>query len=539
VIDRLVASLELVRGGVHLGDLSAVLARRHTDRLAVDAGTVLAGFGGGPTWTFAQLEDTVGRLAAAHVARGVEAGDVVMLVLANRIDVLLHTLALARAGAIPALASARLTAGELASIASATRAAMVVADPDAAIDRLDIAVVVTSGAEDALAPVADGGTLGPAGGDPSATALLLTTSGTTGTPKAAALTSRGLVSAIGRLALLPVGGRIGLRGGRDMILAALPLTHVMGFSLALSALTAGIPLLHRERFRADEALDLIETRQPNVFVGVPTMYADLEAAGAADRDLSSVQLWLSAADVMPPDRARRFQEFGAAARVAGRGFGTAAFADVYGMVELSGPAAVRLYPPSPSERLALPPVSVAFPGVELRAVDDEGEPVAWGTVGELEVRGAGVLQHYEGQDDPPARDGWFATGDIARVWPGGLFALVGRGRDRLKVSGFSVFPAEIEAELREHPHIREVAVVGVPDDRRGERPVALVVPDDDFDAAEFLAWAAERVAGYRRPTDVVTTDALPLGPHGKIDRAAATEVTVQRLGERVEEADRG
>ena len=336
------------------------------------------------------------------------------------------------------------------------------------------------------------------------------------------------------LSAAPVGRAHGLRAGRDAVIAALPLAHVMGLSVMLGALCAGVRAIHLERFSAPEVLDRIEAARPNVFVGVPTMYADLEAAGAADRDLSSIQLWVSAADVMPAERARRFQRWGAAARIAGRRVGIAAFADVYGMVELSGAAAVRVYAPSIAARLAPPAFAVTLPGFEVRAVDPEGRPLRHGQVGTLEVRGPGVLSRYEGARGAPLRDGgWFSTGDLARVWPGGVMSFAGRGRDRLKVGGFSVFPAEVEEALARHPDVAEVAVVGVPDERSGERLVALVVARrPGLDPAAFLGWAAGEVAGYRRPREALLVDALPRGPHGKIDRAAATRLASLRLAER-------
>src|SRR5207248_3359542 len=116
---------------------------------------------------------------------------------------------------------------------------------------------------------------------PGAEALLLTTSGTTGRPKVAVLSSRALLGALGRLHALPVGRSRGLRAGRDVVLSALPLVHVMGFSALLGALCSGVQAIHLDRFEAAAVLDAIEAHHPNVFVGVPTMYADLEAAGAA------------------------------------------------------------------------------------------------------------------------------------------------------------------------------------------------------------------------------------------------------------------
>src|SRR5262249_30322388 len=129
--------------------------------------------------------------------------------------------------------------------------------------------------------------------------------------------------------------------------------------------------------------------------------------------------------------------------------------------------------------------------------------------------------------------GWFPTGDLAKVWPGGLFTFMGRSRDRLKVGGFSVFPAEVETILREHSDVADVVVVGVPDHRLRDRPVALVVARRaPFDADAVVAWAEGKVAGYRRPRAAAAVDALPRGHNGKIDRAAATRVAVEKLGAR-------
>ena len=544
MLGQLADVVALLRGyGIHLGDLSAVLARRYGDHAAVEDEAPTPGVHSGGMRTHVEVEDAVARLAAAHIALGTGEGDTVLVTIGNRVDVVLHVLALARVGAVAVPLNPRLTAPEVRAIAAATGANAAVVDGDVrgltgrTRERLRLVSTAHGAARaraaDSLATWLEDHPderVPEAGRDPDATAVLLATSGTTGTPKAAALTSHGLLSGVGRLALAPVGRTVGPRKHRDLLLAALPLTHVMGLSVALSGLCAGVPFIHRARFDAEQMLDLIEDRAPNVVVAVPTMYADVEAAGAAQRDLRSVQLWISAADVMPASRARRFQQYGAAARVAGAAVGTAAFADIYGMVELSGPAAIRLFPPSPIRPLSVPPVAITLPGVDVRAVDDDGV-ARWAQVGELQFRGPGVLRGYHGTDAPAIEGGWFATGDLGRVWPGGIFSYVGRTRDRLKVSGFSVFPAEVETELRRHPHVRDVALVAVPDERTGDRPVAVVVADGEFDADEFLTWAREQVSGYRRPRAVVTVDDLPRGNHGKVDRAAATELALASAAE--------
>jgi acyl-CoA synthetase (AMP-forming)/AMP-acid ligase II len=578
-MDALGARARMVAGtGVDLGTFPALLARVYGDRPAIAAPSGPPGLPVRPVRSYRDLEDDVARLAAAHEALGHVSRARVIIAVRNRIDVILHIFALVRAGAIPLPVNPRLRPAELAEIVRRSGASVVIADrgdasASASEDGARRCWSEGTGDRDLAGWLAanPGARLGATGRvDPDDTALLLATSGTTGHPKIAALGSAGLLRSARGLVLAPFGRDRGLRAGRDVVVCALPLAHVMGISTFLGALSAGTKILHHERFHARDVLDTIETDRPNLFVGVPTMYADLEAAGAAHYDLSSIQVWISAADVMPPERARRFQRYGAAGMIGHRAVGTATFLDCYGMVELSGAAAFRVFPPSPLRDVEVPPFAVMLPGFEARVVDEEGHPLPWGRPGALQVRGPGVLRGYEGTPSSgPLPGGWFPTGDLARVWPGGFFTFMGRGRDRLKVGGFSVFPAEVESVLREHPDVAEVVVVGIPDERLGERPVALVVPrrgawgatapetrelphvdpvhdggsagsadsagsapkpPADFDVEAFLGWAAGRVAGYRRPRAALAVTALPRGNHGKVDRAAATRVATELLG---------
>jgi len=515
------------------------MAARYPDRVLVQAADERAGPLGRLQWTGRTLDDDVGHLAAAWRAAGFPAGATVLVVVENRADVLPYLLGLCRAGLVPAPVNPRLKGEEIRAVAEATGARGAVVDTArldrvrAAVGRARIAVVdgEAEGTFDLRRWRAHHlGARVPKGRlDPEKTAIYLTTSGTTGRPKAAALTSRGLLAPFAPLAALPLGRTRAPRADRDRLLSALPLSHAMGLTAMLGCLSAGIRWIHLPRFDAEKVLDAIERLRANVFVGVPTMYADLEAAGAAARDLSTVQLWISAADRMSEDRARRFQEYGAVVTVTGRPTGRAAFVDIYGMVELSGPAAIRLFLP-----LALRTPFRLLSGMEARSVDAAGRPQGIGRVGELQFRGVGVLHEYRGHVRAgPDAEGWFSSGDHGRIWPGRLFTFAGRQRDRLKVGGFSVFPAEVEAVLLQHPDVFEVALVGVPDDRTGERPVAVVVPSAaSFDEAAFLEWSREQVAGYRRPREVVVVDSLPRGPNAKLDRHTATAMAVEALAGR-------
>jgi acyl-CoA synthetase (AMP-forming)/AMP-acid ligase II len=524
--------------GVHLGALTSVLARRYGDRPAVAATLPIPGLDRGSRWTFSELEDATARLAGAQRAAGVGEGSVVLVAVANRIDALLHLLAAARLGAVACPVNPRLKPQEFDAIVEAAGGTAAILDR-AILERLTSGrpwsgprLLIADGAVDDAFDIA--GALGTVAGvpvtvdrSPDDVVLNLCTSGTTGTPKAAALTSVGLVGGPGRIRL-PFGRPRPDGSARFTLLAALPLYHVMGIGTALGTLCAGAELLLRETFDAVEILTLLEAGRARAFVGVPTMYADLEAAGAERRNLSKVQLWMSGADAMPPDRARRFQRAGAVATIGRRRLGTAAFIDIYGMVELSGGAAMRIYPFSIAARLKLSVPAVVLPGIKVRAVDDRGKPLGWGRPGELQFRGKSVLREYRGRADAgPDADGWFATGDYGRVFPGGTFLFSGRSRDRLKVAGFSVFPAEVEEALAGHPDVAEIALVGLPDERLGDRPVAVVVPrHSTFPEEAFLRWAHERVAGYRRPREVFVVSEIPRGSNGKIDRLSATRLAV-------------
>jgi len=516
--------------GAHLGRLTLLLAEHYGDREAFEDPDPSPGMHPGGTRTYTQIESAVARYAAAHRALGVGTDDRVMVLVGNRLDVVLHAMAIARLRAVAIPVNPRLKPRELDAVREATGAKWIVADPEVRArvqDGIDQAVTwaATSGGDESiegwLVANPEESVEAPEDMDPKQVALFLTTSGTTGLPKAAALTSRGLLETPGRLGRIPFIGREGHVGT-----SSLPMAHVMGFGNVLGMLCGGIRVVHRASFDAHEMLDLIEERRPKLFIGVPTMFADLEAAGAADRDLSSIRLFASSADAMPAERARRFQTYGSSVTVRGKPRGRATFVDGYGMVELSGAGAIRLYPPSPS-RLKLPSISAVVPGLEARAVDEQGNKVRAGKVGQLQFRGGGVLERYEGHEKAgPDDEGWFPSGDHARMWPGGLFfTLAGRSKDRLNVGGFSVFPAEVETELAEYADIAEVALVGLPDDRLGERPVALVVPKgDNFDVDAFLAWSKDAVAGYRCPREVYVVDQIPRGHNAKVDRAAATEL---------------
>ena len=311
---------------------------------------------------------------------------------------------------------------------------------------------------------------------------------------------------------------------RDEAVTGMPVAHIAGFSMLVQAAALGVPVYLLRKFRPDTALDAIEQRKATVFIGVPAMYRMMAEAGAETRDLSSIRLWASGADAMPFELAKKFQRLGASATLPfiGKSVGEAMFVDGYGMVELGGGVALKVLPP-------LLPVSgavaIPLPGFKMKVVDDEGRPVAGGTVGELVVKGPGVMRGYHGKrgatDEALTADGWMRTGDLARRRHLGLVELAGRKKDVIKHGGYSVFAVEVEAALGMHPAVAEAAVVGLPDERKGEVPVAAVILREGHTLTEagLVAWADERLSDYKVPRRVLFVSELPRTGTDKVQKA--------------------
>jgi len=451
--------------------------------------------GSGPL-TYREGAEQLGRLAAG-VARQAQRGSRVVLALPNGYGLFLASLAVCRAGGVAVPVNAQMRAEEIE---------YVVADSGASLVVRDIGELASE------SPLGDSEVDDRRGGVDEVAAIFYT-SGTTGRPKGVELTHRSLVGQLGLATAWPAGLH------RDELVVALPVAHIMGFSVLLAAAAVGVPVYCFARFDPVAVLDAIESRRATVFVGVPTMYRMLLEAGAESRDLRSVRVFGSGADVMPADLSRRFQRMGAAATLPGVGLsvGQAAFIEGYGMVETGGAVAVRISPPGTS--LTVPwlghGLGIPLPGCHLRVVDEQGEQVGVGQVGELVVKGPGVLAGYHG--DQAATDavldaaGWLHTGDLARRGSFGLVSFAGRAKDVIKSGGYSVYAVEIERVMEEHPDVLEAAAVGVPDPVLGER-VGVAVrlrPGASVTEEDLVGWGAEHLSGYKRPRTVRVVDDLP------------------------------
>jgi acyl-CoA synthetase (AMP-forming)/AMP-acid ligase II len=499
----LIRRLDLaLRRRVTLADLADRLGALHGDRVLVTEELV---DGGGrrsvEALTHRAAAQRVAAWSAAVAARS-EVGRPVVVATPNRYDQLLVSLAVARAGGLPAPVNAQMSDAEVDHVIADAGASLVVRD----------AAQLDSGPGSRRRP----GPPHPAG--PDDVAALFYTSGTTGAPKGAALTHRALVGQAASAAAWPGFLR------RDELLVSLPVAHIMGFVALVAPALAGVPVYFLPRFSPSRVLDVIEERRATAFMGVPAMFRLLLEAGAEERDLSSVRAWMSGADVMPAEVARRFKAMGASATLPVLGsVGEAAFLEGYGMVEVGGGVAAKISPPLLPVGLG-DSLGIPFPGWRFRVTGEDDRPVGRGAVGELQLRGPGVLRGYWGDEAASAAaltdDGWLRTGDLVRSGPLGTVLFHGRSKHVVKSGGYSVYPVEVEADLEEHPAVAEAAVLGMPHPELGEVPVAAVRLAAGATATgdELVAWAERRMAHYKAPRQVVVVDELPRTGTRKVQR---------------------
>jgi long-chain acyl-CoA synthetase len=338
-----------------------------------------------------------------------------------------------------------------------------------------------------------------------ATAVILYTSGTTGTPKGAQLTHANMRAnaAITASTLFQVTHD-------DVIIGCLPLFHAFGQTCALNvAVLAGASLTLIPRFDPQTALKIIQRDGATLFVGVPTMYVAMLQAGRNVADTSTLRLCVSGGAALPVEVLNGFTaEFGAR------------ILEGYGLSETSPVASFNR-----ADDIRPGSIGVPIDGVQMRVVDENDNDVPKGEAGEIVIRGHNVMRGYWNKPEETGvalRDGWFHSGDIGRQDEDGYFYIVDRTKDMIIRGGFNVYPREIEEVLYEHPAVLEAAVIGVPHATHGEEVAAAVVlkPGGDTSTDELREYVKARVAAYKYPRHVWFMDALPKGPTGKILKRA-------------------
>jgi long-chain acyl-CoA synthetase len=341
--------------------------------------------------------------------------------------------------------------------------------------------------------------------EPKDLAVMIFTSGTAGAPRAAMLSHANLLSNLEQA----FHSRNSVEAD-DVLYGVLPMFHIMGLNVVLGlSLFAGACVVLAQRFDPSTALETIRDRGVTVVPGAPPMWLAFAHFEQAPSDaFAGVRLALTGAAKMPEEAMRRLQER----------FGIE-LAEGYGLTEASplvtGSAGMPIKPGS---------VGKVFDGIDVRIVDENGEDVLDGDAGEIWVHGPNVFLGYlndqQNTDRVLTSDGWLRTGDIAVTDAEGYIYLVDRAKDLIIVSGFNVYPAEVEQVLAEHPGVEEVGVVGVPHPHSGEAVKAFVVcsPGVHLDEDALIAHCMTELARYKCPSKIMFVDQLPRNVSGKLLR---------------------
>ena len=481
-------------------------------------------FEDGSSLTYDELDAKSASLAEHLASLGLRAGDWLGVYLENTPDVLLVLLAAFRAGIVYVPANLMVQSAELRHILSDSGSVALLADPrradvvTEAIDGLELRFVATFEADPPSGWSALGSTH-PAGERqamldlaPEHPAFVIYTSGTTGTMKGVVQTHGSIMSWVGSQ-----GERQRGRPGpyppmpetTPPNIDAFPLSHGTGVLSALYAYWVGRPLVMMRKFEAELYLRLAEQHRVDNLFGAPTMFQMLATSDVVEQyDLSSVKIAMCGGAPLAPAVAESFE----------RRLGVPLI-QTYGQSE-TGPIAT--WSPRDIRDGVRKPGSVGklVPGVELRVENEEGESLPAGEQGELVARSPNVMQGYIGGAEVAGStvsdDGWVYTGDIGYVDEDGWIYITGRKRELIIVGGFNVYPAELENVLLMHHGVRDAAVVGAPDERLGEIPLAYVVAGPGVTEQELIDWTRAKLAHYKAIRRVEFVDELPRGATEKV-----------------------
>ena len=472
--------------------------------------------------SYAELERTAAIFASVLADHSVQPGDRVAFMLPNSIAWVRCYYGILFAGAVPVPLNSLLAAPEILGIlrdcepravvgAGSTLDKLRLAYAQLDLPRpLDLDIDIPADVPSLrIEPCVDG--------SPADTAVILYTSGTTGTPKGVELSHFNVfwnaqLFARDLLQLTPA----------DRCLAVMPLSHVSGHTCALTAaMFAGASVTVMERFDSACVLDTIARDRITVFLGVPAMFWSLlDAPLPPGRDLSSLRACTSGGQALPEEVHRGFeQRFGVQ------------IAEGYGLTEASPNITTNVYG---SARIGS--VGRAVWGVAIRIVDESGAVVAPGERGEVIARGPGIMKGYFRNAEATAsaiRSDWLYTGDIGRLDADGYLYIVDRKKDIIICGGYNIYPREVEEVLYAHPDVLEVALIGWPDAKLGEKPVAHVAPRPGrtLDPVALRLWCVERIAKYKVPREFRFIESLPRGATDKIDRLSLKRMAGETQGD--------
>jgi fatty-acyl-CoA synthase len=484
------------------------------------------------TVTFGQLESRAEALAASLAGLGIEAGDRVAVVMPSWPEFVTSMFAVAKLGAVLVPLNPRLTGPDLQyTLRHSEAVAAITAETLGDVDFLqlfedllvqlpDLQYLITVGEEDLWYDdrifqfedllSAGGGRdyeTGPIAPEDDLFAILYT-SGTTGKPKGVELTHANVLGVAAETAKA-----LGLRSD-DRVAGVTALFHVFGLGPGvLGSLISGSALILQDEYGSEGSLDLIERHGATVHYGVPTLFAtELREQQAQPRDVSSLRVGLVAGAPVSDDFVRSVMEHLCPELLV-----------AYSLTEASSTVCITTVEDPAAKRVFT--VGQPIAGTDVKILDPEsGEELPVESVGEIGVRGPGVMHGYSRQPKETSNsfnaDGFFLTGDLGIIDEDGFIHLVGRQKEVIIRSGYNVYPREVEDRLHTHPAVREAVVAGVPDDILGEAICACVVPDEGaiVTGQEIIDWCAATLADYKVPDLVHFVDEFPMTGTGKVRR---------------------
>jgi len=471
------------------------------------------------TITYKELNLQVDRLSHGLVRAGLRPGDVCILMVPNSIEWIVAYYALAKVGAVVVPVNFLYRTGELDHIFKDSGARAFIGHKDYLeqprqvmehLPKMDLRIAQDVSSGQGFIPLeelfADKETFDPYLTQDDDTFAIIYTSGTTGLPKGAMLTHNNLASNAMTVASMR------FTRPEDVVFAVLPFYHIFGQTSVLNAsIYLGLTIRVWSAFDAEELFSAIEEEKSSILIAVPTVFNRLsELADAHPPRRSGLRFCVSGGASLPVQVLRRFEDR----------FSTTIY-EGYGLTECS-PVCVE----NPFGRETRPgSIGIPIPGFQARIVNDQDEDVPPGAVGELIVRGPGVMKGYLHQLEATAevfRGGWLHTGDLARMDKDGYIYIVDRKKEMIIRGGYNVYPREIEEILYAHPDVVEAAVVGVPHPDLGEEVAAMVVLREGASATpeELRQFVKERVAPYKYPRRIELVKELPKGHTGKVLKRA-------------------
>ena len=481
-----------------------------TAAFATHVGKVCLTIPGGATWTYGQIDELAARFVGVLGELAVEPGDRILVQVDKSVEAVALYLACLRAGCAYVPINTAYTGAEVTYFVGDAQPALFVCRPAQAAEMaeafagLPVKSLGTAGDGSLLDAAKQASTVAEiAACEPDDVAAILYTSGTTGRSKGAMLTQHNLLSNAEVL--------IELWGWQedDVLLHALPIFHVHGLFVALHCvLLTGTQALFLRGFNATEVASHLN--EATVMMGVPTFYTRLlDEPGFSAAACANMRLFISGSAPLTE------QTFAAWEALTGH-----RILERYGMSE----TAMITSNPLVGERVA-GTVGFALPGVDVRIADANGNALAPGEVGIIEMRGPNVFKGYWRMPDKTAEefrgDGFFVTGDMGRMDPDGRVTIVGRAKDLVISGGYNVYPKEVEKLIDDIPGVRESAVIGVPHADFGEGVVAVVVPEGDaVSLKEVQAVLAGQLARFKQPKQVVNVAELPRNAMGKVQKNA-------------------